>query len=50
MREYIVNNKSRIIKILVLLFVFLFIVTYFHGRSVYMEKAKMLEEGRMTTG
>lgn len=43
MREYIQTNKSKIIRVIILLVVFFFIVAYFHGKSVYNQKVKMLQ-------
>ncbi len=38
MREFLSNNKSKIIRVFVLLFVFFLIVAYVNGRNIYKEK------------
>lgn len=43
MREFLLNNKSKIIKIFLLLAVFLFVVTFINGRSLYNERVKMMQ-------
>ncbi len=44
MREFLVTNKWMIIRLLVLAIVFLLVVTYINGRSIYKEKTRMIEE------
>ena len=46
MTEFIRNNKLTIIKALVLLFVFLLIVGYIHGKSVYNERMLRINEAK----
>ena len=44
MTEFIRNNKWAIIRVIVLLFVFLLVVGYINGRSVYNQRMLRLEE------
>lgn len=44
MREFLKQNKSVILKLLVLLLVFFLLVAYFNGRSIYQERMKQIEE------
>jgi uncharacterized protein (UPF0333 family) len=44
MREFLLNNKGKIIRLAVLLFVFLVVVAYINGRSIYQEKNKMIKD------
>lgn len=44
MGEFLWNNKGRLVRIMVLLFVFFIIVTFVNGRNIYKEKTKKIEE------
>jgi hypothetical protein len=43
-REFLGANKSRVIRVIVLLVVFFLVITYINGRSIYKQKTKMLQE------
>jgi hypothetical protein len=42
MGEYLEKNKSRIVRIVILLVVFFVLIAYINGRNIYQEKAKMM--------
>lgn len=44
MREFLKMNKWRVIRVLVLLFVFFVIVAYVNGRNIYKQKTQMMQE------
>ena len=43
MREFLLNNKKRIVQVFILLVVFFFIVAFVNGRNIYQQKIKALE-------
>lgn len=43
-REFVMNNKGRILRIVILLVVFLLVTTYINGRNIYKQKTKMMQE------
>lgn len=50
MREFVLNNKSKIVQAALLLVVFFFVVTFINGRSLYKERVKMMEQEHQLSG
>jgi hypothetical protein len=46
-REFVLANKWRIIRVVVLFVVFLIVVAFVNGRNIYKQKTKMLQEQRL---
>jgi hypothetical protein len=44
MREFLLNNKGKFLRVIVLLFVFFLIVAFINGRNIYKEKTKRLQD------
>ena len=50
MREYFLNSKWKIVQLVVLLFIFLLVVAYINGKSVYEAKLREIESAKQTFG
>lgn len=48
MREFLLNNKWKVIRLALLLIVFAIIVMFVHGRSIYNEKMQKIEQAKKT--